>query len=585
MNALRRLREWGAFSDRWIPLGVLGGLLAMAIYTSAQVAIPLVTGSIVDEALLAEDRRALWTRVLLLVGAALVSTVCRGLFRTTFTWLGERSRAYLQSCLLARFYGLPLASFDRDRTGRLHSLLIEEAAKATRQTSRTASEGAVGVFQLGLLLLVLALEYDHAVFAAAVLIPLYMIFPLIFNRPVRQASRRAFAATGEVHAALQESVQGVREVKIFGREDWSVQRVRDLLAEEVGHRLRLVVLDSILGFQYAVYFLVAGAVYWFGGLRVLEGNLSVGELIALVSLLAYLEGPVSRLARLGTDFQQVNAAVERIEETLRSPRDELGQGTGSLELGSGPHRIELDQVTFAYEGSDRPALFDVSFQIEPGEKVALVGPSGAGKSTLVHLLARLYDPQEGQIRIDGRSLTEYRLESLRQEVGFVLQDALLFSGTVKENLRLGRLDASDEDLRRCARLANADEFVQALPQGYDTEVGERAVKLSGGQRQRIGIARVLLRNPGVLILDEAMSSLDTESERLVQEALERLMVGRTTLSIAHRLSSFIRAERILVMERGRIVAQGGHTELLATSDPYRRLVGGVEDPIPERNVE
>ena len=209
-----------------------------------------------------------------------------------------------------------------------------------------------------------------------------------------------------------------------------------------------------------------------------------------------------------------------------------------------------------------------------------MGPSGVGKSTLVHLLARLYEPQAGVIRIDGRPAGDYRLDSLRREIGLVLQDALLFSGSVRDNLRLGRLDATDEEVERCARLANADEFIRRLPEGYDTEVGERAVKLSGGQRQRIGIARVLLRDPGILILDEAMSSLDTESERVVQEALERLMTGRTTLSIAHRPSAFIRADRILVLDQGRLIADGAHEDLLARCDLYRLLAGDAAEAEP-----
>lgn len=578
MKPLRRLHALGAFADRRFGWGLAAGVAAAAVYTSAQVAIPLVTGSLVDEGLLAEDRQALFRHVLMLVGAAALSTLGRGVYRASFTWLAEKGRAQLQGRLLARLYGLPLASFDRERTGRLHSLLIEDAASAARKTGQVGSEATVAAFQLALLLSVLAAEYGRAILAAAVLIPLYTILPLIFARPIRRASGRALAATAEVNAALHESVQAVREIKVLGREDWSLERLRRLLSDEVGRRLRVVVLNSVFGIQYAVYFLVAGLVYWFGGLEVLAGNLSVGELVALVSLLAYLEGPVSRLSRLAGDFQQISAAVERIDDTLEKGAGP-GLPEGSAELPPGRHRINVDGLSFRYDGANRPALEDVSFTIEPGERVALVGPSGVGKSTLVHLLARLYEPQAGVIRIAGRPAGDYRLDSLRREIGFVLQDALLFSGSVRDNLRLGRLDATDEEVERCARLANADGFIRRLPQGYETEVGERAVKLSGGQRQRIGIARVLLRDPGILILDEAMSSLDTESERVVQEALERLMAGRTTLSIAHRPSAFVRADRILVLDQGKLIDDGSHQELLVRCQLYRRLVGeGAEAP-------
>jgi ATP-binding cassette, subfamily B, bacterial MsbA len=579
MSPLRQLLALGAFRHRRFVPGLLAGLLAAALYTAAQVSIPLVTGSIVDQALLARDARSLLVRVLLLVGVATVSTLARGIQQTAFAWLAERSRAELQARLLERLYRLPLAFFDRERSGRLQSLLTEDASTVARLGVQGLSEATIGVLQLGLILAVLAVRYGEAVLAALVLIPVYMIFPLVFGRKVRSASRDALAATAEVATTLQESIQAAREMKVFDRETWAVDRLRDRLAADVGRQVRLALLRSLHGLSYAIYFLVASAVYWFGGLRVLAGELTVGELVALVALLAYLDGPVGRLIHLNTDAQRVLAAAERIAGTLAA--EEAAVPAGGEELAPGGHRVSFEGVELRYGDDGAPVLRDISFAVEPGERVALVGPSGAGKSSLVALLARLYEPQEGRITIDGRDVRTLSLASLRREIGFVLQDTLLFAGTVEENLRFGRLDATAEEIEACARIANAHEFIQRLPQGYRTEIGERGVKLSGGQRQRIGIARILLRRPGILVLDEATSALDTEGERLVREALERLMEGRTTIVITHRPSAFRDADRILVLAGGRIAAAGRHEELLASCAIYRSLAGEAEQAAAE----
>jgi ABC-type multidrug transport system fused ATPase/permease subunit len=366
-------------------------------------------------------------------------------------------------------------------------------------------------------------------------------------------------------------LQAVREVRVFGREAWTVGRLRRLLALDITRQLRLALVRSAYALDYAVYFLAAGAVYWWGGRMVLAGRLSVGALVALVALLAYLEGPVSRLTRLGSDYQRVMAAAERIAEVVSS--DISPPPAGSAGLVPGGHRVCFERVGLRYPGVQTPVLRDISFAVEPGERVAIVGPSGAGKSTLVGLLARLYEPETGRILIDGANLRSYSLASLRREVGFVLQDTMLFAGSVGENIRFGDLDASVHEIEASSRLANAHQFIERLHHGYDTEIGERGVQLSGGQRQRIGIARVLLRRPGILVLDEATSALDGAAERLVREALERLMAGRTTFVVSHRPSAFVDADRIVVLDHGRVDAIGCHEDLLSTSATYRGLVG------------
>ncbi len=579
MSPLGRLRALGAFQHQAFAPALLAGLLATAVYTSAQVSIPLVTGSIIDKALLARDSGALLSNVALLIGVATLSTLSRGVQQTLFAWLAERSRAELQARLLARLYTLPLAFFDRERSGRLQSLLTEDASMVARLGFQALSEATIGILQLGLILGVLAIRHGKAAWAALMLIPIYMLFPLFFGKRIRAASSEALAATAEVATTLQESIQAVREMKVFDREGWAVTRLRGRLAADVARQVRLAVIRSLHGLSYSIYFLVAGSAYWFGGQELLAGHISVGELVALVALLAYLDGPVGRLVQLNTDAQRVIAGVDRITGTLGAKEVESVNGGRNLEPGG--HRVSFEGITLCYGDPGQAVLRDISFTVESGQRIALVGPSGAGKSSLVALLVRLYEPESGRILIDGCDLRTWNLASLRSEIGFVLQETILFAGTVEENLRFGRLDATTAEIEDCARIANAHEFIQRLPYGYQTEIGERGVKLSGGQRQRIGIARILLRRPGILVLDEAMSALDTDGERLVREALERLMEGRTTFVITHRPSAFVGADRIFVLAEGQIVAEGRHAELLASCTIYRSLVGAGAKAAPE----
>ena len=569
-GTLGRLARCGVFGlPGLVPRLVLGGAATM-VGAASQIALPLLTGGIIDRALLARDPRALAVRVLLLAGAAVVATLARGVQDTTVAGLGERARAEVQARLLARLHELPIASLDRDRAGRFQSLLGEDAATAGRLTYQTLGEAWLGAVQLGLMLAVLGARYGRAVVAALALIPVYTVVPLLVSRRLRAASRAALAATAEVHEEFAESVQAVREVRIFGRQAWAVARLRRLLAADVARQTRLVLLRSVAGLDYVIYFAAVAAVYWRGGLAVFAGRLSVGGLVAVVILLGYLESPVRRLTHLGADVQRLAAASERLAEVGETPA--AAETDAAAELAAGRHRVAFEGVTFGYGGGP-PAVAEISFAAEPGERVAIVGPSGAGKSTLVALLARLYEPQRGRMTIDGRDLRGYRVASLRREIGFVLQETVLFAGTVRENIRFGKLDATDAEIEQSARLAHADAFIRQLARGYDTEVGERGVQLSGGQRQRIGIARVLLRQPGILVLDEAMSALDSEAERLVREALSGLMAGRTTIVVSHRPASFVAADRILVLDGGRLVAAGRHEELERSCPVYRGLLG------------
>ncbi|MGQ9779996.1 MAG: ABC transporter ATP-binding protein [Bacillota bacterium] len=300
------------------------------------------------------------------------------------------------------------------------------------------------------------------------------------------------------------------------------------------------------------------------------GRLTVGELVAVGMYLGPLYLPLQRFSELNVVFANSMAALDRIFE-LMDERPEVADRPGAVELPEIEGRVEFEHVFFSYNRENGPILQDVSFTVEPGQKVALVGPSGAGKTTLVNLIPRFYDVDAGAIRIDGHDIRDLKLKSLRRHIGIVLQDPVLFSGSIRENVLYGNPRASVEEVIAACKAANAHDFIMALPQGYDSEVGERGAHLSGGQRQRITIARAFLKNPRILILDEATSVLDAESEKLVQEALERLMVGRTTFIIAHRLSTIINADLILVLDHGRLVEAGTHASLMAAGGLYCRL--------------
>jgi subfamily B ATP-binding cassette protein MsbA len=312
------------------------------------------------------------------------------------------------------------------------------------------------------------------------------------------------------------------------------------------------------------------AVLWFGGREVLSGRLTGGALIAFLVYGINIGSSMGSFTNLYTQIQEAAGASRRIFELL-DEQPEIADRPGASALPAVQGQFTFEDVSFTYPGSQQHALHDICLDVRPGEVLALVGPSGAGKSTLFNLIPRFYDPTAGCIRLDGQDLREVTLASLRSQIGLVPQETQLFSGTVRENLRYGKLDASDEELAAAALAANAEEFIRKMPDGYETRVGERGVKLSGGQRQRIAIARALLKDPRILLLDEATSSLDSESEGLVQEALEHLMQGRTTLIIAHRLSTVHRADRIAVLDNGHLVELGSHAELMERDGLYARL--------------
>jgi ABC-type multidrug transport system fused ATPase/permease subunit len=335
-----------------------------------------------------------------------------------------------------------------------------------------------------------------------------------------------------------------------------------------GMQLRGAAIESVYSLAYVGYWAAAAFVYWYGGRQVVAGTISIGDLIALVWLLGMVDVPANRFVAVHANWQTVLASADRLEPYLNRRAVERGR----RRLRPGRHQIEFRDVSVTYPTNRRPALHRVSFRIDAGARTAVVGPSGAGKSTLVNLLLRLRDPDEGAVLFDGVAADDIAPASLRQRIAIVQQEPFLFAGTVRENIELGRPGCGDSDIERAARVANAHNFIERLPAGYNTEVGERGAQLSVGQKQRIAIARAVLRDPDVLILDEATSSLDAASEHAVTDAIECLAQGRTTIMVAHRMSTIQHADRIVVLDSGEVVAQGQHAELERTCELYAQLV-------------
>ena len=359
-------------------------------------------------------------------------------------------------------------------------------------------------------------------------------------------------------------------MKAFTQERNEINRLLNIFRQLLGLRVKQSVLQSSSG-GVAELTAVSGIMFvlWYGGMKAIKGAMQMGVLIAFVNYLGRLFNPIGKYMELNNRIQSAMGAAERVFEFLDTV-PEIYDKTTAIALPPVMGRVQFENVHFAYEKDDE-VLTDITLKVEPGEMIALVGPSGSGKTTLVNLIPRFFDPTSGRIIIDDCDLRNVKIQSLREQVSVVFQDSFLFAVTVRENIRFGKRDATDEEIIAAAEAVNAHEFITQLPEGYDTEVGERGVKLSGGQKQRISIARTILRDPKILILDEATSALDSESELLVKEALEKLMEGRTSFVIAHRLSTVLKADRIVVLNKGKVVEVGSHEKLLAKGGMYEKL--------------
>jgi ABC-type multidrug transport system fused ATPase/permease subunit len=476
---------------------------------------------------------------------------------------------------------LSLAYYDSHQTGNLLSTITEDIQTIQGFASSSTLGILVDLFTIvGMLGLMFWLNWDFALIALGVT-PFLLLFVSRFKRAVKKATHEVRHQQSDIVAVVQQGLESVRVVKAFGRQDLEQEELEDVSRATVNAALKARKVKSLLSPIITVTVAMCTAfVLWRGSSLILAGVMTAGALTVFLSYLNKFFKPVQDLAKMTNVIAQAAVGVERIQAILQTDTV-IPEHPDARDPVATRGEIAFEHVAFAYN-RDTPVLRDVNFKIKPGELVGVVGTTGGGKSTVVSLIPRFYDPTSGSIKIDGVDVREYKLHGLREQIGFVLQDTVLFRGTIRQNIAYGRPGATQAQIERAATLSNADEFIARMPHGYDTLVGERGLTLSGGQRQRIGIARAIIRDNPILILDEPTAALDTESERLVIEALERLMKGRTVITIAHRLSTIRDADRIIVLHDGVVAEQGSHEELLKLGKIYAGLYRVQVDGISAR---
>ncbi len=551
---------------RWL----MGFLLTIAMTALLDAVFTYVNRAIIDQGIAQKDWAALWRYAGYYGGLQVVQAAMVFSFIYLAGILGERIQYDIRKAVFAHLQELSLSYYSQNPVGRLMARVTSDSGRVSNLMTWGLLDVTWAIVSiLSSVAFMLVINWKLALIVFAV-IPILLLIAVNFRQKILSEFRRARRLNSKITGEYNQTIQGVRVVKALGREDANLREFAHLTDEMYQASYRAAWLSALfLPTVQIVSAFALGAIVWYGGLQSQIGHFSVGDIHAFVSYLTFMIWPVQDLARVYAEMQHAIASAERIFTLLDTP-PEVHDRPDAVPAPTLLGEIEFDHVWFWYE-EGQPILQDFSLKVRPGETIALVGPTGGGKTTIVNLLCRFYEPRRGVIRINGRDYTEYTLESIHSRLGVVLQTPHLFSGTIRENIRYGRLDASDEEVEEAAKLAGAHEFILTFEKGYDQEVGEGGNLLSVGQKQLISLARAVLARPEIFIMDEATSSVDTLTEALIQKGMETLMQGRTSFVIAHRLSTIKRADRILVIENGRIVEQGTHTELLRRRGHYYRL--------------
>ncbi|MBU2600881.1 MAG: ABC transporter ATP-binding protein/permease [Actinobacteria bacterium] len=550
----------------------LAAFVSVLLMTVATLFAPQFIRLLIDRGITAGS----WRWILFSTAGLLGVAVVRGLFTFLHGYLAEKAGqgvAFdLRNAIYEKLQNLSFSYHDRAQTGQLMTRVTSDV-----ENIRTFTGQGFLVFTSSLLTLVgtaavlLWMQWLLALVALAAIPAIFVVLGLFVSR-VLPLFRDIQVRLAALNTVLQENLAGVAVVKAFAREPYELARYEAANRDLLNEGLKVVrALASTLPYVFVIANLGSLGVVWVGGDRVISGHMSLGDLVAFNAYLSFLLMPIFQLAFLSSTLSRAGASSRRVFEILDA-EVEVRDRAGAIELGRIEGRVTFEGVGFRYVGQEGAVLQDVSFDVEPGETVALLGTTGSGKSTIINLIPRFYDPTEGVVRVDGVDIRDVTVKSLRAHVGIVLQEAVLFGGTLRENIAYGRPDASAEEVEAAARTAQAHDFISDLPDGYESVVGERGVTLSGGQRQRVSIARTLLVDPRILLLDDATSAVDVETEVRLQLALRELMKGRTSFVIAQRLSTVRLANRVILIDEGRVVGQGTHDELLRTIPLYGEIV-------------